>query len=258
MSIQTILGEKTPDERLSLQWKTFGSPIAISIQVALDPEFTQQTRTFVLDKSIQTCVLDIGKGQWFYRLGAWIGVETEGIIDWSGIYGPVSLLQSNKSYIPLAPFPALITAIKPAYNGFDIHTDLYKPYYMIASLTTQEDFRASHLKTYYKRDWGNACVQLTNLDPVPTYSLQLQMLSGTNKASFPTKTNIDLLTEAYIVKNKKAGTPVKASSATEQTRYAADRALLIDAAGRNRPVFKSQTEYLQYKAARARTSSAQK
>ncbi len=256
MSIQNIIGEKTKDERLALQWKTFGSPIAISIQVALDPEFTQETRTFVLDKSIQTCALDIGRGNWFYRLGAWLGIEAEGIIDWSGIYGPINLLQSNKSFLPLAPFPALITAVKPAYNGVDFHTDKYKPYYLIMHVTKHEDFNASHLKTHYKRDWGNACVQLTGLDPLHNYSFQLQMLSS-NHSTLPTK-NIDLLTEAYVVKNKKAGAPTKPASATEQIRYAADRAVLLDAASRPRPVFKSQSEYLQYKAARARTSLAQK
>ena len=250
MSIQNIIGEKTIDERLALQWKIFGSPIAISIQVALDPEFTQETRTFVLNKSIQTCALDLGRGQWFYRLGAWLGIETEGIIDWSGIYGPINL-QSNKSFIPLTPFPAMITAVKPAYNGIDFHTDKYKPYYLIIHATKQSDFKASHIKTYYKRDWGNACVQLTGLDPLQNYSFQLQMLTALPK-------NIDLLTEAYVVKNKKAGAPIKPGSATDQTRFSEDRAILIDAASRKKLIFKSQSEYLQYKAARARNSLEQK
>lgn len=252
MSVQNVYGDKTADGRLGVEWETLGKPVATSVQIALNSEFTEETRTFVLDRAAQMCALDVGPGRWFYRVGTWFGTETEGVIEWSGIYGPVDI-QSKKPRVPLAEFPTFLTSVKPALNSIVFHTGLFQPYYMVFNYTEKDHFKSSGLKSVYRHDWGEGSIRVTNLDPAATYSFQLQMFGG-GMAALPTGNTIQLLTEAYIVKNKRAGMPVKATNGTESAVYAADKAILH---GRRKQNFSSYAEYLQYTAAAARTSAGQ-
>ena len=254
MSIQSILGVCTADGRLGLEWEAYGSPIAISIQVALDTEFTQEARTFVLPKDIKSCALDIGGGKWYYRIGGWIGSDVEGVIDWSGIYGPVSIV-SQKGHIALQPFSTMITSIKPTLNAIVFHTGLYENYYMVVQYTTKEDFKASGLKSMYRKDWGSGSIHVPGLDSSLVYSFQLQMLSQ-ERGVLP-KTTIRLLTEPYSIKKKRTGMPVRAGSTIDQVNYAADKAILQDAVGRQKLKFGSYSDYWRFQAAKARTSARQ-
>ncbi len=254
MSIQNLMAATTPDGRLSLNWEAYGAPIACSIQVALDSEFTEEARTFIVPKSVRSCALDIGSGQWYYRVGAWIGTELEGTIEWSGIYKPITIV-SAKSRVPVSPFPIAIPSVTPALNAIVFHTGLYEPYYMILHMTRDGVFKASSMKTHYMKDYGKAQIQMSKLDPQYTYSFQLQMLTG-DKAALPTNT-IRVLTDVYSIRNKKTGMPVKATNGTDSAVYAADRAILQDAVGRRKQNFSSYAQYLQFQAAKARTSASQ-
>jgi hypothetical protein len=255
MSIQNVFGEKTSDEKLKLEWETLAKPVAISIQIALDSEFTEGSRTFVVYKSVQACELDVGNGTWFFRIGAWIGSETDGMIDWSGIYGPVQIASKNLP-AKLAEFPTFITSVRPSYNSLFLHTGLYEPYYTIVHITQNNHFKSSGLKTYYKHDWGNGSIHIPNLDSNSVHSFQLQMFS-VNKAILPKQSDVRILTEPLIVKNKKVGMPIKATSGTDHAVYAADKAILQDAVGRKKKTYSSYAEYLQFQAAKARTSARQ-
>jgi len=255
MSAQNIVGSKTMTEKINLSWETIGTPLAISVQVALDSEFTQETRTFVIDKSAKSCILDVGPGKWFYRIGSWFGTNDDGVIEWSGIYGPI-YIESQKSRVPLLKFPTFLTSIKPEYNGLAFNTGLYEPYYMIIHYTEKDHFKSSGLTSLYKRDWGNGTIHVTNLNPAATYSFQLQMIGG-DIATIPKTNTIRLLTEAYIVKNKRAAVPVKPGSTTQNTIFSADKAILQEVIEKNKINFSSHADYLQYKAAKARTSMQQ-
>jgi hypothetical protein len=251
----TIQGQSTTDGRIAFQWELNSAARAFSIQIAQDSEFTAMSRTFVVPNSISSCVLDSGKGRWYYRLGTWTGREQEGTIEWSGIYGPISI-QSNKPIVQIREFPIVITATTPALQSVLLHTDLYEPYYMIIHTTQKDHFKASGLKTSYVRDWGQAQVHVRNLDPQYTYSFQLHMLSG-NKGVLPTNT-IELLTEPYSIRNKRAAANLKPSTGTDHSVYAADRALVRSAMESQRQQrFSSYSDYLQFQAAKARTSMTQ-
>jgi hypothetical protein len=256
-SIQGVFGEKTADDRLYLEWETLGLDeiVAISIQIATDSEFTQETRTFVMDKTVKSCTLDVGFGKWFYRVGAWIGTEKDGIIEWSGIYGPVSI-RSTKPHVNLFAFPTFLTNVKPAHNSIVFYTGLYEPYYMILHATQKDHFKASGLKSYYKYDLGNGSIQLLNMDPQYTYSFQLQMFAK-KIAELPKDGNIQVLTDMYVVKNKRSAMPVRAMNNTDRAVYAADKAILQDSIGKPNRKFGSYAEYLQFQAAKARTSASQ-
>jgi hypothetical protein len=253
MSVQSLMASATTDGRLSLSWEAFGAPIVFSIQVALDSEFTEGARSFVVPKSARSCALDIGSGQWYYRVGAWIGSDREGAIDWSGIYKPIRL-STTKSAIALSPFPILIPNVSPALNAVVFHTGIYESYYMIFHVVRGNEFKASSIKSYYVKDTGNAQVQVSGLDPQYTYSFQLQMMTG-EKGELPTNA-VRPLTDVYSIKNKKTGAVVKPTNATEHASYAADRAILQGAVGRKQQNFSSYADYLQFKAARTRTSGS--
>jgi hypothetical protein len=254
MSIQNVYGSQGTGGRLRLVWEALGFPIATSVQVAFDTEFTVETRTFVLPKGATQCELDVGGGNWFYRVGAWIGDDKDGIVEWSGIYGPITL-QTNKALPHIEAFPLVLTDVRPAYNAIVFHTGIYEKYYMIVHVTQKDTFKASGMKTYYKFDWGAASIQISGLDPNATHSFQLQMFIG-DKSSLPT-TSVKMLTGQYEVRNKKTAMVVKPATNTDHATYAADKAILQDSIGRRKQNFGSYAQYLQFQAAKARTTARQ-
>lgn len=251
MSVQSIDGYSTPDGMLELHWYLVGSCIAYSVQVGLDSECTQERADYVCPNTDTQCILDVGSGSWYVRIGAWIGTETDGIVEWSGVYGPFTV-KSKKAPQPLAPFPIDLLAVKPALNSIKFHTGLNKSYYMIIHYTKAYSFRSSHLKTIYTKDWGIGCVQITNLDPHSVYSFQLQMFS-TAIDKLPKHTS-QLLTESYNVIEKQAAKPIGSYSTANHTMNVADKAIVNDAIGRRTMKFASHSDYLKYKAAISRTS----
>ena len=254
MSIQGVYGSQGAGGRLRLVWEALGSPIAISIQIALDTEFTVETRTFVLPKDATQCELDVGGGNWFYRVGAWLGDDKDGIVEWSGIYGPLRL-QNPKAAPAVELFPGGVNDVRPAYNAIVFHTGMYEPYYMVFTVTQKDRFTAGTTKTYYKFDWGAASIQISGLDPHATHSFQLQLLVG-DKATLPTS-SVKMLTAAYEVRNKKTAMIIKPETNTDHATYAADRAILQDSIGRRKQNFGSYAQYLQFQAAKARTTARQ-
>lgn len=251
MSVQSILGYSTPDGKLELQWHFVGPCIAYSVQVGLDSECTQERADYVCPNTGKKCIVDVGSGSWYVRVGAWIGTETDGIVDWSAVYGPFTI-KSNHSPQPLARFPIVLTGVKPALNSIKFHTGLNKSYYMIIHYTKANSFRSSHLKTIYIKDWGVGCVPITNLDPHCIYSFQLQMFS-TNIDTLP-KDMIQLLTEPYDVIERQAAKPTGSYSTNNHTLNVADKAIVNDAIGRRTMKFASHSDYIKYKAAISRTS----
>lgn len=251
MSVQSIVGVSTPDGKLGLQWHLVGSCIAYSVQVGLDSECTQERADYVCPNTDTQCSFDVGSGSWYVRVGAWIGTDTDGIVDWSGVYGPFTI-QSNQAPQPLSRFPIVLTGVKPALNSVKFHTGLNKSYYMIIHSTKANSFRSSHLKTIYTKDWGVGCVQITHLDPHSVYSFQLQMFS-TNMDTLPKHTS-QLLTESYDVIEKQAAKPIGSYSTHNHTMNVADKAIVNDAIGRRTMKFASHSDYLKYKAAISRTS----
>lgn len=254
MSIQNITGRQTMEGKLSLTWKNLTTPIAISIHVAQDSEFIQHSRLFVIPNHVDSCTLDIGKGSWFYRIGAWIGTQAEGAIEWSGIYGPI-LLQTNKQLLPLKQFPYIIHAIKPALNSINIHTGAYEPCYMVIHSTDHHVLQASRTKSIYMFDWGGSIINVPNLDASKEYTFQIQTIAG-NPAKLPTST-IEVCTEPYHIEKKRSGMPVQGRSGTDRATYAADKANLQHAIGKQSQKFDSYAQYIQFQAAKARTSASQ-
>lgn len=254
MSIQGVDGKATADGRFAISWEVIANPQAFSIQVATDSEFTVNVRTFILPAAVKQCILDVGGGRWFYRCGAWIGTQTEGMIDWSGIYGPI-LISSPKSICGIAPFPIIFSDSVPALSSIIFYTGNYEEYYMIVHISEKEDMKASGIHSFYFFDSCKGKITVPNLSPEKTYFFHFQMLATQKDKLF--KDRIQLLTEAYAVKEKRTAMVVKPTNGTESATYAADRAMLNDAVGRTRQQFFSYAQYLQYRAAKARTSARQ-
>lgn len=255
MSIQNITANLTPNNRLALTWEAFGTPVALSVQVAHDSEFTVYKRTFVLPKTCRQCALDLGGGTWYYRIGAWVGSLQTGEILWSAIYPPVTI-PTTKPIVAVRPFDATIYQTKPSFQSIVVVSDLTEPIYIVYTTTSKQSFLSSHSRTFYAYDWGSGQIHLGHLDPALTYSIQLQMFAGAVKGELPTDTLV-ALTGFHTLHEQRCGASLKATTSEDHTTYSADKALIQDSIGRQSMKFSSQTDYLRYVAAKARTSQRQ-
>ncbi len=90
--IQNIIGKS--NGKLALQWELYCEPRALSIQIASDSEFKKNMRHFIFPVCT-ACELDCGMGIWFFRIGAWLGSELNGKIEWSGVNDTVQVISKN-------------------------------------------------------------------------------------------------------------------------------------------------------------------
>ena len=255
MSVQNVSAGATQEGHLELSWKLMGPPpVAVSVQIAKDSEFLDTPRTFVVNPC-EAITLDTGAGRWYYRVGAWVGTEKRGVIEWSGIYGPAAVV-SQKGIVPTAPPSIHIHHTQPALESVVFHTGVYEPYYLVIDTTFQASLSASTAKTTYLSDWGKASVAVDNLSADQTYSFRLAAFLGGSRSrgTLPAAGEIKQLEEGLILRNKRAAANVRATTFTDSAVYAADRVLLKEAREKQSLRFSSYADYMQYLAARARTT----
>lgn len=249
MSIQNIIADLTPSKRLALSWEVVDMPIALSVQVAQDPEFKVLKRTFVLPHTCRQCALDLGGGTWYYRVGAWAGTAQEGEILWSGVYPPVRI-DTDKPIVAVRPFDATLFQTKPSLNSVVFYTDLKEPHYMVFTRLQEGNLTA---RTFYSYDWGSGQIHLGSLKPEHTYSVQLQHFATSAKGELPTD-SIVALTGVHTIHGLRCAAPLRPTTSVDHTEYSADKALIQDSLGRQSMKFSSQTDYLRFVTAKARTS----
>ena len=255
MSVQNVSVGATQDARLELSWQLTGPPpVAVSVQIAKDSEFLDTPRTFVISPC-ESVTLDTGAGRWYYRIGAWVGTEKRGIIEWSGIYGPVAIA-SQKGVVPTALPSIHIHHTQPALESVIFHTGVYEPYYLVIDTTFQTSLSASTAKTSYLSDWGKASVAVGDLAADQTYSFRLAAFLGgaRSRGALPAAGEIKQLDEGLVIRNKRAAATVRATTFTDSAVYAADRVILKEAREKQSLRFSSYADYMQYLAARTRTT----
>jgi hypothetical protein len=248
-----------PDGRLAFTWELAGglvagssdAPVAFSVQVAADPEFLVTPRTFVVPGKVTSVQLDTGAGRWFYRVGGWIGTAQKGVVSWSGIYGPV-VVAGGKAVVPTKPAAVNIHHIQGALDSMIMHTGVHQPYYVVVDYTHEPTLSASTAKTVYMHDWGKGSFQVFELQPQRNYTFRVSSFID-KKESLPTST-IKQLGEGVYIRNKKVARPVAASSSGDIATFAADKVILKEAAEKQSLRFSSYADYMQYIAAKARTT----
>jgi hypothetical protein len=88
MAVQS-LGASFFEGKLALSWDVMTETKSLLVNVAKDAEFTNSSRQFLIPPSTSSLHLDCGMGTWYVRIGALIGDDSAGMVDWSGIQGPV-------------------------------------------------------------------------------------------------------------------------------------------------------------------------
>jgi hypothetical protein len=254
VQVQTATGIAA---KLNVTWDYLVSCRAVSLQIAADSEFTERVRTFVLPPEAAAATLDVGGiGSWYVRCGGWIGGEREGVIQWSGIRGPVPVLSTQ----PVVPVPAPGAKLEVLHTqslvgGLRIHTGLMMPYYAVLEYSREERFLASQTKSQYTYDLGLGHVECTGLPSEHVHSVRATLFTE-DLGNLP-KTSIKQLGGPWkTVRRVQSMRPPVAKNNTDKAVYAAQAAVLQDRKERPNMRFNSYAEYMEYLAAKERTTSS--
>lgn len=243
MIIQNPSISFTDDGRLYASWITMEKVEAIQIAVAHDSQFIQNVVQFGLPENTSNCILNLGRGSWYIRIGGWSGNQLKGIVKWSGILGPF-LLESPNDPIqpPLSQFT--ITKSKEIDNGYRLisgnpHTKMY-----VIELSTDSQFPASDTKTLYLQDVGIGEVDVFGLLPATSYSIRYSILNEVPMRSMiilPKGKTIDGV-KARIIKYET--TDIRSSS--DRTQMKSDLRILEDLKTKPTARFSSYADYVRY------------
>lgn len=249
---------------LTLSWDVYGECKALSIQIGKDAEFTKDVRTFCIPPR-SSCAIDSGSGNWFVRIGAWIGGVKEGEIQWSGIVGPYPII-SMKPMVPAVPSSVVITGSVSIVNGLRIHMKLHPDFYCITDYSTSPLFNASDTFTVYSFEVQEKiidCLQLQShlvpaqfsglrdLESSPqarpvidtTYYVRVSSFAS-EKDTFPVNSVKQLTEGVTVTGNPKAA--IRPHTSSDLTTCIADKVLQRENKNKKTLNFKSYAEYLQH------------
>ncbi len=226
---------------------------AMFVAVAEDAEFTINRRIFIMPL-VAEAKLRVGKGAWFVRVGAAQGTPEQGIVEWSGIHGPVhitSTLPTSSS----PSFPSLpVLHSKPKEGGYRIHTGKSDPHIVVFEMGLVADvgnrFPAGRTKWKWVAEKGAmGWTDCWGMNYPDTYAIRASTLEG---PAFPTDRIVELGPGRVFPRVVCARTPFYRS--LEDKQNAVGDAILIQ----QRKVdpnlkFSSHGEYLRYQAALIRS-----
>lgn len=235
---------------LSLDWLIVCDAKNISIQVAHNSEFNDCLRQFILPP-IQSCSLTVGKGHWFVRIGAWIGSNLTGTVQWSGIVGPFFEQEEHDDLdIETPPIPASPLTTVDGYSiqkGYRIKTHTSVEQYAILEYSKDPKFLASQTSTQYAYDWGRGYIDCMNLSFEYTYCIRISIPSEA-PGQF-TSNSIRRYTEGVVLLKRTASKPIEFATNAELNAYHTDEILLEKIKNTKDYKFKTHAEYIQYKIA---------
>ena len=275
MSIQS-LETSCAMGRLALSWAVRVEAKSLLVSVATDSEFTVNHRLFLIPPATEGIQLDVGNptavagfvkegsgGLWYARVGALVGDEFQGVVDWSGIQGP-TLVVSGKS-VPKEPDCALsVLHTQAIKEGLRLHTDNRDGIYAILEYGTDPRFPASRTKTNYALDVGNGYHDCFGMDTVNTYSVRLRTWgTRTTDPRFPTGhafavKEVKPLSKAATAHGQTALRSGKPTSGGDLSATRAGTMVVNEAREQGRMRFATSADYMRYLAAKAKTSEGRK
>ena len=275
MSIQSLEGSCSLG-KLALSWEIRAAAKSLLISIATDSEFTANHRLFLIPPDIGGIQLDVGNptavagfakagsgGVWYARVGALVGDEFQGVVDWSGIHGP-TLVVSEKG-IPKEPDCALsLLHTQAIKEGLRLHTDYRDGIYAILEYGTDSRFLASLTKTVYALDVGNGYHDCFGLDTNLTYSVRIRTWGTRTKDprlptghAFAVK-EVKPLSRALVAHGQAALKPGKPTSGGDLSATRAGTMVVNEAREQGRMRFATSADYMRYLSAKAKTSEGRK
>jgi len=248
MKIQHILGE-LHDGKLSLNWLIACDAKNISVQLAQNSEFTDTARHLILPP-VSSCILTVGKNNWYVRIGAWIGDTNTGTIGWSGIVGPFtekSIRIPNNELKVITPEPSPFQDIdgQSIQKGYRINTHTTRDHYVIIESSTEPQFLATQTNAQYAYDWGRGYIDCIGLSHEKTYYIRISVASEIPGIFI--HDSIRKLSEGVVLSLKTASKPIEFVTNTELNLYRNGKILLDKVKNTKGYTFKSYAEYIQYK-----------
>lgn len=151
---------------------------ALHVQVAKAADFTGPSfRAFLLPAATTSVVIDAGSGDWYFRVGAVVGDEVAGSVDWSGSYGP-RRLGGEKAIVPIAPARLKVKRWGQTLEGIWVETGVREPYYTFVDLSTGPGFQSGLIKTLYFLDRGTGRFEIDGLQPDTKYWIRIRTAAG--------------------------------------------------------------------------------
>ena len=264
MKIQHINVTSTNDLVL-IQWNVFCDAKNICVQTARNTEFTQWLRSYILPPSTE-CSLSMCRGDWFVRVGAWLGDTNSGVIEWSGIVGPFTINTRN----PLITVPPILFSSidsQPIQKGVRIQTQCKNPYYAIIEYSREPEFMASQTKMIYAYDWGRGYVDCLGLSDKYRYYIRISSISGDPQGialreCHMNSVHVDpgslvhgsirLVSQGAVLSLKTAAKPLEFTTNAELNSYRVDESLLRKVKDTKDYKFTSYSEFTRYKLALAK------
>jgi hypothetical protein len=249
MLIQNVLGQSLQG-RLVLQWTIHCDARAIAVEVATDRDFLQGRKMFVLPVTTN-CALSVGGGFWYYRVGAFVGEENRGTIEWSGIYGPTAVVSPHKQR-PSPPLTLVFKESQPVHNGIKYHVEDIIRYYAIVE-QSKSDLKASQKSMTYVLDDNQGFVSAINMSDQMKYTVRISTFEK-HVDKLPTNEVLET-TEGKIFTNQVPMRLQNLGLHQDRAQFAAANALLQQEQEGRRIKFNSHAEYTRYQALKAMTTA---
>lgn len=239
--------------KFRLSWVSSNQVHGYLVCAGRDSEFTVERRCFFVPRiGAGGISLDMGGGNWFFRIGSFVGEACgRGVIKWSNIYGPyVNSAAGSKPAPPMGPsggelllHTRAIQGGVRAYIKYDRAT-----YIMIMESSRTGTLPASDTSWTYQFDTvRRGSVDILNLDHLYKYSIRCTLLDG---ATFPTDRIVAL--SGGIRCSGTSEKPVRHFDSAIQSIHRADVAILRQTENERNITFSSHADYLRYQAARTR------
>jgi hypothetical protein len=245
MNIQNLHVVFSPEIQLQISWTTMCKVQAIQVDVAHNSLFTQNAHSFLFPESTQSCKLDVGDGEWFLRVAAWIGDKVSGRVNWSGVVGPITL-EKVKSPLPNQTNSYEIKKIQLLENGVRCYTLNPNPNFMYIEVSPNPSLESSETECFYAYDWGRGFIEQLGLSEHITHHLRLSPFSG-----YPTNSIQKLVKSTQSISVKPL--PInKAHTGFDQAQTKQEKILIREAKANPNLRFSSYSDYMRLTTSRVK------
>lgn len=238
---------------LQFQWELLMPEArALSIQLATDSNFTRNYNHFIIPTGASSVRLEVGAGEWYFRMGTWSGKDHVGDVTWTATYGPARVVTAKPT---LASPPANVSILHSFAIPEGIHFNSNigsKSIICVEICKNSSGFEANNTTMKYYLDWGNGGFDIRGLDSANNYALRVTKFPFSSVQEFPKDTLIHMPAGAIVPLRR----PIRTGRHGDGDRMAAARggeAMLREAAERPTMKFPSQAAYLRFLA--SKTSS---